>query len=877
MGSTVNRLVGRQQELARLTDLLAGEAALITLWGPGGAGKTAMLHHLGEARGVFCDLTEARTEADIIQSLGVVLALERGDYRELSDGDALLEVLRQRASTLFLLDNFEQVVHLARDTVGRWIDRCAQHRFIVASREPLGLRDEAVVEIGPLLEADAVSLFARAARSFRPLDLRSARARDTVRRIVARLDGLPLAIELAAARLVLLDLDDLLERLDRQLRVLRSPRRTPQRTVEETVRWSWDLLTRAEQRALAVCSVFRRSFSREAAEALIELDAREAGEPPEPSGLDLLQSLRMKSLVHPVGATARLRMFEAVREFAAQRLGARAADAERRHAEVTLEVAEPGSRALDELALESENLLAIHVRFERSEPALAARAALALHPLLLLRGPFETHQAVFDALLESQTGCAGLPGLLEGRLRVARGEVLRVRGELAHARADLERGRRLSRRNGDRATELQAIRLLGAVTRMQGRVPEALRLLRQGLRRAREADDEQMIAVCLGELGTTLAARGRLRDAAAHHRMALDGHRRRGNRALEGIQLSHLGVATHRLGDAAEARRLHEAALTIHRELGNRRYEAADLSHLAFVHHQLNNLENGRRLYREALALCRAVCDRRLAAIVQCYLADLETDAGEVVRARELLREALGFHEQAGDRPQQAVAWLHLGYNLGRDEPDQAMAALEDALSLSAREQLWVRVSGRAHLAALRDLAGDGAPATTRGGLRRLENRFQRLAVRLLVNRGVPDGDQPAVEAASRVSSDVRRALRWIRCGRSPELVVGKGCSWFSLGQGRVDLSRRGPTRRILAALVAARLDRPGVGIPWHGLFEAGWPGQTIKPEARLQRVYTAVWTLRRMGLEGLLLCHDDGYLLDSTVSIGRHGRFEEV
>jgi predicted ATPase len=856
MSRTFGELVGRRQELARLKELLAGEAPLITLWGPGGAGKTAMLRHLGDS-GLFCDLAEARAEVDIIQTLAVVLSLERGDYRDLSDGDALAEVLARRASSLFLLDNFEQVVGHARATVGRWTRCCPQHRFVVTSREPLGLRDEARVEIGPLLEDDAVSLFVRAARAVRPLDLRSGRVRDTVRRIVTRLDRLPLAIELAAARLVLLDLDELLERLDRQLKVLRG--RRARRTVEETVRWSWDLLTSSEQRALALCSVFRGSFSHEAAEALVEADE---------SGLELLESLRLRSLVHPVEKTTRLRLYEAVREFAAQRLeeAGLAAEALRRHAEVTLAQVERGPGALGDLALESENLVAIHERFVSGDPALAARAALALHPLLLLRGPFELHTALVDALLPRNRARRGqLSGRLAGRLRAARGEVLRVRGRLADARADLQQAKRVARRCGDRPTELQATRLLGAVARMQGRVPEALRALRLALLGAREAGDELMTAVCLGELGTALAVRGRLRDAASHHRMALDLLRHRGDRALEGIQLSHLGVATHRLGDAEAARRLHEAALAIHRELGNRRYEAADLSHLAFVHHQLDDTETGRRLYLEALALCRTVCDRRLEAIVQCYLADLETDAGEVIRARELLQVALGFHERAGDGPQQAVAWLHLGYNLARDgQLDQAMDALEDAASMATPEQVWVRVSSTAHLAALRR---EDKPESRE--LRKLENRYQRLAVRLLV-RGTEETTRE-VEGASRVSSDVRRALRWIRRGRSPDLLVAKDSTWFSLGEGRVDLSRRGPTRRILEALVVARLERPGTGIPWNGLFEAGWPGQTIKPEAELQRVYTAVWTLRRMGLEDLLLSRDDGYLLDTAVSIRRH------
>jgi predicted ATPase len=889
-----SELVGRRRELSQLDRLLESGVGLMTLWGPGGAGKSHLGRHFIRSQGqspafkggvLSCDLTTARNEADLFRRVATAIQIERADHISLEDGEALSTVLASRPRTLLLMDNAERAAHAVRDTLEIWMDRAPHHCFLITSREPLGLRGEALLEIGPLPEAEATQLFLEAARAARGIGTESAAELELVRKIVDRLDRLPLAIELAAGHLVVLELTELRERLGQQLRLLR-PRRGPtgprHRALEESVRWSWDSLSPTEQASLARCAVFRGGFCTEAAEALLPVDT--GG----PAALEVLESLRLRSLLEPATApagTTRLRLYEAVREFAearSQELGLKE-ESELRHARVTLALTEGRAvrsqglittSALEHLASESENLLAVHERFAKRDPVIAARALLALHPLLLLRGPYAAHSALLDEILSR--GRRPLPKEIEARLRLARGEVLRVRGRIAEARADLERARRLTLRARDKRTPILILRLLGSVARMQGRLPEALRVHRAALARARAIPDSAATALCVGELGTTLLSLGRLREACRKHRAALDLHRALGDRWLEGIQLSHLGVATHRLGHVEEAQRLHEAALAIHRELGNRRFEAAETSHLAFVHHQLGHTEQARACYRESLELCRAVSDRRLMAIVQCYLGDLESEAGEAAQARLPLHEALGFHERAGDHPQQAVTWLHLGYVYERSgQLEESLLALENAAAHAAPTQSWVRAGSHAHRASLLRRLDDGPGAARARRLadrhvRGVENPYQALAVRLLTGRGPTPCRRPALEEALRCSSDVRRAMRWSQRGTSRELWVGPGSSWFSLGEQRADLSRRGPMRRILEALVTARLRGSGAGIPWHGLWEAGWPDERVAPDAGLQRVYTAIWALRKLGLESALICRENLYSIDPALPVRR-------
>ncbi len=306
----VSSFIGRQGELRELAKSIHAGAALVTVVGPGGTGKTRLacryaLTRLGDFPGGawFCDLSEATTLDDVLTRMASALGvmLDKDPVRQLG------HAIAGRDDTLIVIDNFEQVVEHAGATVAHWMNAATHARFVVTSRELLQLEGERAFPVEPLpapaddsLESlrssDAASLFVDRARNVSPkFELTDANA-AAIAELVRLLDGLPLAIELAAARARVLSPAKIVERLSKRFMVLRSGKRdrsARQNTLLGAIDWSWDLCTGAERLALAQCSVFRGGFDLEAAEAVLDASAL----PDAPWPMDLVQALVDKSLL----------------------------------------------------------------------------------------------------------------------------------------------------------------------------------------------------------------------------------------------------------------------------------------------------------------------------------------------------------------------------------------------------------------------------------------------------------------------------------------------------------------------------------------------------------------------------------------------------
>jgi predicted ATPase/class 3 adenylate cyclase len=579
-------LIGREPELGELAERL-GEHRIITLLGPGGTGKTRLaLQAAAEAvesfeHGVWWVplapvADPERVESAIAGAIG-------------ADGP-LPEYLRPQQA-LLLIDNFEQVVEAA-DRVAALIAAAPRISVVVTSREPLRIQGEFRYEVDPLEEADAVALFVERARAvdagFTP--------DGAVAEICRRLDGLPLAVELAAARVGLLSPPDLLARLDRALPLLTGGARDAperQQTLRATIEWSYALLDETERRLFAELSVFAGSFTLEAVERVCGAD------------LDALQSLVQKSLVRRWGS-GRFGMLETIHEFALERLDGspNSEDVRRRHAEFFLEVAKSANlsaalevpeQRLDIAILEQENLRgALDWAIARDEIELGLRLAEALEQFWVTHDPREGVRW-FSTLLEHPRALRTLPDVRANALRAygssahiagnpaqaekvweqslalfdeladehGRAVLLHrlsisamIRGDLGRARELVDASHEIHTRTGNLWGQTQTVGTLGAISREEGHQEDAFELLERSGQMALEAGVRWWHGGILGELAALSLAAGRLPEAETRTRELLklaDEHRDYPSRVF-GVGLL-AGVAAAR-GECERAGRL---------------------------------------------------------------------------------------------------------------------------------------------------------------------------------------------------------------------------------------------------------------------------------------------------------------------------------
>ncbi len=679
--------VGRTAELLALQAQVTSGVTLLTLVGPGGAGKTRLATELARALAwpaAFADLTEATDHeslcAAVAAGLGVVLA--PGIAPEVSIGRALAD----RGQCVVVLDNFEQLLAVGTQSVALWRTRAPSAVLVVTSREALKLPGEQVFEVPPLAEAEA--LFLERAKQSRPSFELSEGDRGAISAIVASLDGLPLAIELAAARLAVLSPAQLVQRLPRRLDLLAS--RLPdvaarQATMRGAIDWSWELLQPHEQATLAQLGVFRGGFTLEAAEAVVEL----SDFPGAPWALDVVQTLHEKSLVRrdEVEGGLRFGLLESIRAFALEKLAGHGAEAragaQQRHATLFLELGpqqaaqvEQGgvqaTQALAWLSTERDNLLAVWQRaVDARDGTQAMQAALALDPLLSLRGPFATHLA----MLETSSQFEQAEPSLRARGGLALGLARLAHGRLVEAFDTFERALPLAV-----TAPLQGRLHHGAASalRQQGRMDEAKARYEQALTLARRAPDRWLEGRVLGHLGGLAQEMGALEASRPLYERALAIHREVNDRRSEGIVLGNLGSYHHERRNDEQARTCFVTALALHREVGNRRSEGIVLSNLSSVARAHDSFDEATALLEQAQAIHREVGNTRFEAIGLYHLGVLALERADVLEAEHHFGQALALFTVVNDRRYLGVGLAHRGAALawlGRADEGQELLA----------------------------------------------------------------------------------------------------------------------------------------------------------------------------------------------------------
>lgn len=794
IGPQATSFVGRVAELADLHQLFRQGNRLITLLGPGGTGKTRLslqfgsqlVTHFnavekGRRRGGvwFCDLTEATDKE------GVCAAVARALGVPLMPGDAVKQLghaIGARGETLLVLDNFEQVVAVANDTIGAWLKGAPAARFVVSSRELLRVPDETVFEVPPLRtpkandpdarSAEAVLLFIERSRVARPGWEPGPDELTAIAELVRQLDGMPLAIELAAGRMGVLNPSQLVQRLPQRFAILVDRRSSVERqaTLRGAIDWSWNNLSPVEASTLAQLSVFRGGFSAEAVDAVVQLPGGSD------SPLAILMTLRAKSLVRayfPTGDEQQTRfgLYETIREYALEKLQKmpdRAAVL-RRHATFFLELGKrlstgaEGSKAkLDELDLERENLSVVFQRSveTKTAPAQALAAVLALDPLLTMRGPFAVHLAMLDAVVELvQSDHPMLTLALEARARARLG-----RGRIAEADDDLLHADELARQpSGDPAALARVLYLRGVVDRLAGRRKDAADHLEQALDALVAVGDELTRGRALSNLATLRTEMGADGRALEAYNEALEIHRTVGDRRYEGITLANLGVQQQGLGLLKQARANYQAALSIHRELGNRRSEGISHINLGDLAAELEQPGQALAHYETALQIVREVGARRFEGISLFSLGALHLQYGEYDDAAKRIADAIQVHTEVGDH-------RHLGLALAVQAAVVALQGnVDEAETLIAEgARLLTDVGDAAFLDALDLYRGhlELARSVQTGSPMQASVLQERVHKRIAhaEKPGLPDDDHPAgTPSPADRSEHVRAALRSLR------------------------------------------------------------------------------------------------------------------
>jgi predicted ATPase len=679
-------LVGREREVEAVCGLLrSSETRLLTLLGPGGTGKTRVgLQVAAELAddfedGVFFVPIAAITDPTLVApTIARVLGLSEGGAQPLEE---LLEGYLRDRQTLLLLDNLEQVLEAA-PIVERLLSNAPNLKILATSRIPLGLYGEYEFPVPPLslpdpdslppleylTEYEAIRLFVERARAVRPDFSLTEENGPAVVEICERLDGLPLAIELAAARIKLLPPRVLLDRLGNRLKILTGGARNlpeRQRTLRNAIEWSYGLLDEGEKMLFGRLGVFSSGATLEAMEAVCDAE----GDLPT-DVFEGASSLLNKSLVRQeegAGGEPRFVMLETIHEFANAKLEGRGeAEAVRRaHAEYFLALAEEADPMLwgaedaawlDRLEQEHDNMrTALSWAIEHEEGELALRLGAALRWFWYMEGYYGEGRRWLEAALGKDWDAAAAEArarALEGVGWLASGQ-----GDLDRAQAAAEEGLKLSTEAGLGdvvVADLQNV-LGEAVARHRGDYEWAAELLTEGLALHRKAGDIRGVAWSLGSLANVSGDRGNYEQAKRLYEEGLALSRELDGAELLGTYLINLGYESLLEGKPESATALNEEAAELFRKRGRRGGLQHALDNLGWATLLQGDYERAETLHKQSLRVSQDLGDELIASESLEGLACTAGAQREAERsailfgAAEGLREAEGYQQAPRD------------------------------------------------------------------------------------------------------------------------------------------------------------------------------------------------------------------------------------
>ena len=715
--------IGREKEIEEVKNLLAG-THLLTLTGSGGCGKTRLALQVAAdlvedySDGVWLAELAALSEPKlVVQAVATALGLRDEPGRTLlrTVTDYLLS-----KSTLLVLDNCEHLLPACAELTETLLNHCPHLRILTTSREGLRIGGEQVYRVPSLpapdlaslpteeneraalvSESDAVRLFVERTRLQRPEFVLTSQNASGVASVCSRLDGIPLAIELAAARVRVLSVEEIDAGLEDRFELLTGGSRTAlprQQTLRAALDWSYDLLTEQERLLLSRLSVFAGGWTLKAARKVCGDRSLPVG-----SVLDVLSGLVDKSLVaaETQGGSSRYRLLETVRQYGRERLAQTGDESaiRGRHREYYLELAEEIEPRLTgpeqaewllRLEAEHDNLRvalgwcqaeqdgaeaglrlagalwlfwdvrgylgmgreylgeALAREGALGRAALRAKALNAAGGLAFEQGDYSSARVLFEESLSLCRELGDKPGIAStlGNL----GIVASDQGDYRSARVLFEESLSLCRELGDKPGTARSLNNVGIVAFEQGDYRSARVLFEESLLIKRELGNKRGIASTLGNLGNVAYCQGDYSSARALMEESLSIQRELGDKQGIAWSLNRLGNVTSNQGDNIVARALYEESLSIDRELGNKNGITLSLLNLGEVASYQGDYEAAKSLFEESLSLCRELGDKRGTARSLNNVGELACEQGDYEAARALMEESLSLRRELGDK-----------------------------------------------------------------------------------------------------------------------------------------------------------------------------------------------------------------------------------
>ncbi|MCW3099618.1 MAG: adenylate/guanylate cyclase protein [Chthonomonadaceae bacterium] len=680
--------IGREREMREVKRLLPS-TPLLTLVGSGGAGKTRLAVQVGAEAldeykdGVWLVELAALSDPDLLpQAVASVLGLREEPGRPLLQ--TIQDYLRDR-QLLLLLDNCEHLVGACALLADTLLKTCPRLSILASSREPLGIAGEHPWRVPSLLtpapnelpgeekdlaavlmEYDACRLFVERAVVQRQDFVLTRRNVPVVAHLCRQLDGIPLAIELAAARVRSLSVEEINARLDNRFRLLTGGSKAAlprQQTLRALIDWSYDLLNVQEKTLLCRLSVFAGGWTLGAAEQ-VGIGENGGGESIEEwEVLDLMTSLVDKSLVPAQvhGESTRYHLLETVRQYARERLDAtgEGESVQARHGDYFLMIAEEACRKLvgseqahwlEVLEEEHDNVRQALTLYERDTEAgeKGLRLGVALQQFWWTRGHLSEGRERLAALLAH-------PGGQESTR--ARADALNGAGMLAYKQGDYTQAQVLhdeslaiSRELKDKAGIASSFNNLGLVAWCQGDYAQARSRCEESLALFREAGDKTGLANSLGNLGLVVNNQGDPTLARALHEESLELWRALGYKGGIALALGNLGLVAAEQADYARAQVLLEESLSLRRELGEKVGIAQTLNNLGNVAYDRGDYARAYVLLEESLFLRRELRDKAGIASSLGNLGNVAYEKGDYAQVRVLYGESLRTARALGDK-----------------------------------------------------------------------------------------------------------------------------------------------------------------------------------------------------------------------------------